>query len=240
MLVISARSLYPLLLSSKWMLDALPHNDSVLTIISQHIWIKIGIVLGILIIFEKFRKGKACMRIRISGGKLTISDGWAPEVLQVGAGGVPGGGGVSAGARTLRRQGEVHLFLCVSSVSADSLRRHFGEEGGRHLVMTKYCRVSLYRSLHLCMPRKLNTPLLLFSDLGAWFLNEIFRFLYCGARKAFLGHFGHIHGRRMSDCSSCTRPPCLAIVADMLKTYKTLVNASNNEIGLLPLPYTLP
>jgi len=26
--------------------------------------------------------------------------------------------------------------------------------------------------------------------------------------------------RRMSDCSSCTRPPCLAIVADMLKTYK--------------------
>jgi len=25
--------------------------------------------------------------------------------------------------------------------------------------------------------------------------------------------------RRMSDCSSCTRPPCLAIVADMLKTY---------------------
>jgi len=28
--------------------------------------------------------------------------------------------------------------------------------------------------------------------------------------------------RRMSDCSSCTRPPCLAIVADMLKTYKEI------------------
>jgi len=26
----------------------------------------------------------------------------------------------------------------------------------------------------------------------------------------------------MSDCSSCTRPPCLAIVADMLKTYKDI------------------
>jgi hypothetical protein len=50
----------------------------------------------------------------------------------------------------------------------------------------------LYRSLHLFMPRKLNTPFLLFSDLGAWFLNAIFRFLYCGARKAFFGHFGHI------------------------------------------------
>jgi len=47
------------------------------------------------------------------------------------------------------------------------------------------------------------------------------------------------NARRMLDCSSCTRPPCLAIVADMLKTYKTLVDASNNEIRLLPLPYTL-
>jgi hypothetical protein len=60
------------------------------------------------------------------------------------------------------------------------------------LVLTKHCRVSLYRSLHLVMRRKLNTPLLLFSDLGAWFLDLIFRFLYCGAQKAFFGHFGHI------------------------------------------------
>jgi len=28
--------------------------------------------------------------------------------------------------------------------------------------------------------------------------------------------------RHMSDCSSCTRPPCRAIVADMLKTYKEI------------------
>jgi hypothetical protein len=39
----------------------------------------------------------------------------------------------------------------------------------------------LYRRLHLFMRKKLNTPLLLFLDLGAWFLNEIFCFLYCGA-----------------------------------------------------------
>jgi len=63
------------------------------------------------------------------------------------------------------------------------------------LVLTKHCWVSLYRSLHLFVPRKLNTPLLLFSDLGAWFLNEVFPFLDCGARKAFLGHFGHIQGQ---------------------------------------------
>jgi hypothetical protein len=44
----------------------------------------------------------------------------------------------------------------------------------------------------------------------------------------------------MLNCSSCTRPPRLAIVADMLETYKTFVAASNNEIRLLPLPYMLP
>jgi len=60
------------------------------------------------------------------------------------------------------------------------------------LVLTKHCRVSLYRSLHLFVPRKLNTHLPFFSDLGAWCLYEIFRFLNCGARKAIFGHFRHI------------------------------------------------
>jgi len=35
-----------------------------------------------------------------------------------------------------------------------------------------------------------------------------------------------VKARRMSDCWSCIRPPCLAIVADMLKTSKKLVAAS--------------
>jgi hypothetical protein len=47
-----------------------------------------------------------------------------------------------------------------------------------------------------------------------------------------------LNARGMSDCSRCNRPPCLAIVADMLNTYKPLVDASNNEIRLLPLPFT--
>jgi len=36
--------------------------------------------------------------------------------------------------------------------------------------------------------------------------------------------------RCMSDFSSCTWPPCFAIVADMLTTYKKLVAASENDI----------
>jgi len=62
-----------------------------------------------------------------------------------------------------------------------------------HLVLTKHCRVSYCHSLDQLLPRKLNTPLLLFFDLGAWFGNEIFPFLFhCGAWKDFYGHFGHI------------------------------------------------
>ena len=101
-------------------------------------------------------------------------------MLPVGVGGVPGRGGVGYGVGSLCRMGVgAPVPFCLLSVCG-------------FLVLTKHCRVSLYCSLHLFMPRKLNTPLLLFFDLGAWCLNEIFRFLYCGARKAFCGHFGHI------------------------------------------------
>jgi hypothetical protein len=47
------------------------------------------------------------------------------------------------------------------------------------------------------------------------------------------------HTRCLSDCSSCIRPPYLAIVADMLTTYKKLVGISSNEFRQWPPPYTL-
>jgi len=104
------------------------------------------------------------------------------------------------------------------------------------LVLTKHCRVSLYHSLHLFMHRKLNTPLL-FSDLGAWFLNEIFPIVYCGARTSFIGHCGYIRHQahvglfqlypNSLPCHSCRH----------VETYKRIVAASNNEIRLLPPPY---
>ena len=45
---------------------------------------------------------------------------------------------------------------------------------------------------------------------------------------------------RMLDCSGCTRPPCSAIVADMLKTNKILGAASKKKIQELPQPYKTP
>jgi hypothetical protein len=43
--------------------------------------------------------------------------------------------------------------------------------------------------------------------------------------------------RPRSDCPSCIRSPCLATVADMLKTQKKSVTASNRMIRHVPLPY---
>ena len=48
-----------------------------------------------------------------------------------------------------------------------------------------------------------------------------------------------LHHGQMLECSRWTRPPSCAKVAEMLITYRRLVAASNSEIRLLPLPYTL-
>jgi hypothetical protein len=109
--------------------------------------------------------------------------------------------------------GEVHRVLSVSTVSADSLRCHLAWKAAGRLVMTKHCRVALYHTLHLFMPKKLKTPHLLFSDLGAWFLKEIFCFLNCGACKSLFAHFAQIQHQAhvglfqvyltSSPCQSC-------------------------------------
>jgi len=116
----------------------------------------------------------------------------------------------------------------------------FARKAAGCLVLAKHCRVFLYRSLHLVMPRKLNTLLLLFSDNSRGFLIRYFVSSIAAHEKPSLAILAIFNARRMSECASCTRPPCLAIVADMLQTYKPLVAASNNEIRLLPLPYMLP
>jgi hypothetical protein len=78
-------------------------------------------------------------------------------------------------------QVEVHLFLCVSSMSVDSLWCHSGKEGTRIFGFDEALPRVFVLQLSPFYARKLNTPLVLFLDLGARFHNEIFRFLYCGA-----------------------------------------------------------
>jgi len=136
------------------------------------------------------------MRIRISGGQID-------DFRRLNFRTVTSWGGCRAGQWRSRLwsllSASVGWRCTCSFASPACLRILCGgilawEAAGR-LVLIKHCRVSSYCSLHLFVPRKLNTPLLLFSDLGGWFLDEIFRFLDCGPRKAFFGHFGHVQGQ---------------------------------------------
>ena len=81
--------------------------------------------------------------------------------------------------------------LCLRILCNAILAR---KASGRVVLMT-HSQVSFQRILHLSMPRKLNTQLLLFSDLAARFLVQESCFVHCHAPKPAFGHFRHIQGQ---------------------------------------------
>jgi len=90
---------------------------------------------------------------------------------------------------------EVYLFLCVSSMSADCLLCHYGKGG---ILVCGFDETS--PGVFLSQPsrficRKINSTLLLCSDLGTMFLDEILCFLYCSTWKPFFGYCGHVQGQ---------------------------------------------
>jgi len=113
-------------------------------------------------------------------------------------------------------------------------------EAAVSLSFLHHCRVSFHPRLHIFMPTKLNSPHVLFLDFGTRFRDLKLCFLHCGTRKPPFGHFSHIQGKEHLILSGCTRPPCLAIVGDTLKTYMKSVAPSSYYIRVLPLTYTLP
>jgi len=102
---------------------------------------------------------------------------------------------------------EVHVFLCISSMSADYLWYHFGEAGTQTCGFVKHSRAFFYRSLHLVVPRKLNTHFFSSQTLARGYLHRycVSSIVACEHRRvAILAIF---KARRMPDCSSSTRPP---------------------------------
>jgi len=108
------------------------------------------------------------------------------------------------------------------------------------VVMMKHSQVSFHRRNHLSLQTKINTQLLLISDLSARCLHQELRFVYCSAQNLSFGHFRHIQDQAHVGLFLLNRPPCPAIVAGMVKTYKKSVARCNYEIWQLPQPYTPP
>jgi len=160
-------------------------------------------------------------------GTPSISDRWAASLLPGGTDGVSGGCGVSSG---------VSCLSCASGGAPMPLR--YQRVWGFCAVLFRQGRQPLIwcsRSIAGCLSIATFTS----SSPG----NTSPRFFSCrtsargclirncvssnAARKnPHLAILALFKARHMSDCSSCTQPPCLAIVADMLKIYKELVAAS--------------
>jgi len=158
------------------------------------------------------------------GGTPSVLELWVFFLPSGGAGGVPGLGGAGHGRGApvpLRLQG-VCGFFAVPFWQGRQLSLWFSWTISGCLSIAAFT---------LSCPGD-TTPRFFSSQTslrGLWITCCISSMPAC--KNPSLAILAIVKARRMLDCSSCTRPSCLAIVADMLKTYKILVAASRVRIG---------
>jgi len=158
------------------------------------------------------------------GGTPSVSEVWVLSPSSGGTGGFPGLGGAGRG-------GGAPVPLRLQPV-CESFAVPFwqGRQPSIWFSRTIAWCLSIAAFTLLCLGN--TTPRLLSSRISA----RSFLIMCCVSSMAvrkqhFLAILAIFKARGMSDCSSCTRPPCLAIVADMLKTYLKFVAASRVRIG---------
>jgi len=157
------------------------------------------------------------------GATPSISDQCAGSMLPGGTGGVSGGCGIGSGVGCLSRSGgcaPVPLRLQrVWGICAVPFWQ--GRQPSVWFCQSTAQCLPIAAITSLCPGN--TTPRFFSSRTSAWgFLigNCVSSIAACeNSPLAILAIF---KARRMSDCSSCTPPPYLAIVADMLKTYKEI------------------
>jgi len=186
-------------------------------------------------------EGRYVCKYAYPAGELTIWEASAEELLLVWVGGVPGRGAICSVVGCQHRSGRgapipLHLQHVCGFIAVPFCQR-------RHLAVWYWRNIagclSIAAFTSLCPGN--STPRLFSSRTSAQGVLIRYCISSIAAHKnPSLAILAIFKARRISDCSSCTRPPCYAIVADMLKTYKKLVATSNNEIRLLPVPYTFP
>jgi len=159
--------------------------------ISQQIWNWIFItraILGICIEIEKSSIGKRIWYLHSSGWH-TLSLGTLSSLI------ITVWCRLSSGRRWCRFLGRSTLSLappvCLRILCLDILDR----TAAVHWSFTNHCQVSFYRSFHLSMPKKHNSPLLLWSDFSTRIHDQVLHFLHWGTWKPSFGHFGHIQSK---------------------------------------------
>ena len=145
------------------------------------------------------------------GGTPSVSKHWVPSLSSDDAGGIPGGGGA-------RRGWGAPVASCRQHVSALFTCQFW--QGRQPSVWFSPIIAGCVSSTPFTILCPGNTIIHFFSSQ-----TSAQGFLICcsvssiAARKnPSLAIMATFKARRMSDCSSCTQPPCFAIVAAMLKT----------------------
>jgi len=110
---------------------------------------------------------------------------------------------------------------CLPILCSEILAR---KASGR-VVLMKHSQVCFHRGLHIHMPSNLDTPLLLSRTSAQCTLIRFGGFSIVACENTSVAISAIFKARRLSDSSSCTRPPSLAIVGDMFETIKKLVAA---------------
>jgi len=158
------------------------------------------------------------------GGTPSVSKLWLLSLAPGGAGGVPGQHGASCGggAPVPVRLQRVCGFITVPCWQGRQPSIWFSWTIAACLFIAGF--ISLF-------PGK-STPHYFSSRTSAWgFLISCCVSSIAACENPPFAILPIFKARCISECSSCTRPPCLAIVADMLNTYKLLVAASKLKSG---------
>jgi len=153
------------------------------------------------------------------GGTWSVSELWLPSPSAGGTGWVLGqcGTGRGGGAPIPMRLQGVCAFIAVPLWQGRLPSVWFSQTIAGSLSITA---VNLLCSGYTA-PRLFSS-----QTLVRGFLISCYVFSLAAHEHPPLAILAIFKARRMFDCSSCTWPPCLAIVTDMLKTYKKLVAAS--------------
>ena len=165
------------------------------------------------------------------GGTPSILECWAPSLSTTGAGGISGGccGGSGRGEPVLLNLQSVWGFLALL----------FWQRGQPSVWSWWTIAGCLAIAASTFSFQGNSTPH--FNSSRALVRGYSIRYNVSSlavCKHPHLAILAIFNAGHMSDCFRCSWPPWLAMVADMLKTYKKLVAASESEIQLLPQPYT--
>jgi len=175
------------------------------------------------------------------GGKVTILECWAPAEFPGGAGDGPGRASVCPGCGWLRWSGRrAPVPWRLQRVSAFSPAPLWKEWHPSGWYWQSNARCLSIAALTYLWRGNVTPRFFSFRTSARAFLMRYCISSIAACENPPFAIVAIFKSRHMLDCSSCNRPPYLAIVPDMLKTYQKLVAAAENKISLAPQPYMLP